>query len=120
MRVAVVGVCGSGKTTIVGRLRALGLDAFAVGQEHSIIPALWNHTGPDHVVVLDISLEGLRARRGANWPDSIFALQQERLADARAHAAVIVRTDLYTEDDTVRQILAALEKADEGDASITE
>lgn len=108
MRVAVVGVCGSGKTTIVDRLRRLGYDAYVVGQEHSIVKDLWNHQGPDSLVSLEVSLEVLRCRRDATWPAWIYELQRTRLADARAHAAVSVDTSNASIEETVREIASRL------------
>src|SRR6476660_778659 len=40
-RVVVVGVCSSGKSTLVGRLKTAGYDAHACSQEHSYVPHLW-------------------------------------------------------------------------------
>lgn len=108
MRVAVVGVCGSGKSTTVARLRALGIDAYGVAQEHSAVPDLWNHAEPDVVVLLETSLESVRKRRGIDWPDWIYGLQRERLANARAHSAVVIATDRLTPNETVARILERL------------
>src|SRR5690606_7862961 len=88
MCVAVVGVCGSGKTTIVEALRERGYDAYVVGQEHSISPQLWAQRQPDHLLFLEATLETVRERRGATWPKWLYDLQQERLAHARAHASL--------------------------------
>lgn len=108
MRVAVVGVCGSGKSTTVARLRALGIDAYGVAQEHSAVSDLWNHAAPDVVVLLETSLESVRQRRGADWPAWIYGLQRERLANARAHSTMVIDTDRLTPDETVTRIVARL------------
>lgn len=110
MRVAVVGVCGSGKSTTVARLRALGIDAYGVAQEHSGVPDLWNHAAPDAVVLLESSLESVRKRRGADWPDWIYGLQRERLANARTHSAIVIATDRLTPDETVACIVTRLRR----------
>lgn len=107
-RVAVVGVCGSGKSTVVAHLRRVHVDAYAVAQEHSVVRDLWNHLQPDRVVYLQASLETVRLRRGPGWPDWIYELQRERLADARAHAAVTVDTGESDVDQTVRRIVTAI------------
>jgi len=109
MRIAVVGVCASGKTTIVDALRQAGYDAYVVAQEHSIIPDLWRRSRPDHLVVLEADLETIRRRRGPAWPEWLYRTQRDRLADARAHATVTVDTGALTVDDTVRTILAAIQ-----------
>ena len=109
LRVAVVGPCASGKTSVVARLREHGIDAWAVAQEHSAIPELWRHLGPDQIVFLDTTLDAVRKRRGDdNWPEWIFTVQQERLASARTHADVLVMTDALALDEVVSMILREL------------
>jgi cytidylate kinase len=105
-RIAVVGSCASGKSSVVARLREHGLDAWAVAQEHSGIQALWRRLEPNTLVFLDTTLATVRARRNDdNWPAWIFAVQQERLAGARANADVIVATDELSLDEVVETIL---------------
>jgi hypothetical protein len=94
LRVALVGGCASGKSSVVAALRERGVAAYAVAQEHSHIRDLWNHQQPDVLVLLDASLETVRRRRADPvWPEWIYAVQQERLADARAHADLVLATD---------------------------
>ncbi len=109
VRVAVVGSCAAGKTSVVARLREHGIDAWAVAQEHSGIPKLWRHLGPDRLVFLDTTLAAVRQRRDdANWPAWIFNVQQERLANAREHADVLVATDALSLNEVVAAILDSL------------
>ena len=89
-RVVVVGPCASGKSTLVRGLRGLGYDAAVCAQEHSDIPTLWRHRHPDVVIALDVDLETLRRRRGAEWPEAIYRTQLRRLAAARSAAAVVL------------------------------
>ncbi len=111
LRVAVVGSCASGKTSVVARLREHGIDAWAVAQEHSGIPDLWRHLGPERLVFLDTTLRTVRLRRDDdNWPEWIFAVQQERLDHARSHADVLVTTDDLILDDVVAAILHGLSR----------
>ena len=109
MRVAVTGSCASGKSTVVAALREHGIDAYSVAQEHSIISDLWNHLSPDRVVYLAVRLETVRARRDdPNWPAWLFDIQQQRLADARRAADVVVTTDGRGPDEVVKEILRGL------------
>ena len=58
MKVAVVGVCASGKTTLVSALRQFGIDAVDVAQEHSLVPHMWQViTRPDVLIYLDAGLQ---------------------------------------------------------------
>ncbi len=103
-KIVVVGPCASGKTTLVRGLRRLGYDASVCGQEHSEIPSLWRHTEPDVVIALEVDLATIRHRRGADWPENIYRLQQRRLADARAAAALILDTSLLNPDATLEAV----------------
>ncbi len=93
LRVAVVGHCASGKSTLVATLRAHGYDASPVAQEHSAIHWLWRHGEPDVLIYLDASLATIRARRGAEWPEAVYVAQEERLREARAHADLVLDTN---------------------------
>ncbi|MCO5175432.1 MAG: hypothetical protein M9890_00405 [Thermomicrobiales bacterium] len=109
MRVAVVGRCASGKSTIAAALRDHGYDAWPVAQEHSIVSALWNARQPDALVLLDASLATVRKRRrNPDWPDWIYELQTARLANARASAHVVVNTDDLSIDAVVSNVLDKL------------
>jgi hypothetical protein len=42
------------------------------------------------LIALDIDLESIRARRGREWPESIYLAQISRLASARAAADIVI------------------------------
>lgn len=109
MKVAVVGTCASGKSSIVAALRERGLDAYSVAQEHSAISRLWDHLHPDRLVYLSISLDTLRARRDDDsWPEWIYQTQLERLSSAREHAHLVISTDSTTIDQVADAISSEL------------
>lgn len=111
-RVVVVGHCASGKTTLVEQLKALGVDASAVAQEHSDIDDLWDHYSPDTVIFLDVSLETIRQRRdNPDWPEWIYELQTERLEAARVRADLVVDTNTNDAEATFRMVLDILNLA---------
>lgn len=112
MRVAVVGHCSSGKSTIVDRLRECGFDAYAVSQEHSIILRLWDHQHPDALVYLHVDYKTVQQRRGTNWPRWIYDAQVERLRDAREHATIVLDTGDLSLDETVERIIDAVGQPD--------
>lgn len=109
-RVVVVGHCGAGKSTLAAGLREHGIDAVTSAQEHSIVADLWRRRGADLLVYLDIDLDTIRRRRGNHWPESIYQVQEERLAPAREAADLVIDTgtrDLFqtmkTAEDLVRR-----------------
>ena len=108
--VAVVGPCASGKSTIVQALRDIGLDAYSVAQEHSIIGDLWNHREPEIVVYLDVSLDAIRdRRRNPHWPAWIYDLQIDRLSDARSNATFVVDTSTKSSDEIIDELRGAIQ-----------
>lgn len=111
MRVAVVGPCASGKTTLVEGLQRHGYDAYVCGQEHSEIPTLWRHGDPAAVIVLDIDLETVRRRRGADWPSALFATQVRRLRSARAAALAVIDAGRLSAADVLATAVTALKES---------
>ncbi|CAG0942089.1 hypothetical protein ANRL1_00804 [Anaerolineae bacterium] len=94
MRIAIVGPCAAGKTTLEGNLIQLGYDAHAVVQEHSGVQTMWQRiTRPDVMIYLDASIATINARRHVNWEQSYLDEMNRRLAHARAHADFFLDTD---------------------------
>jgi deoxyadenosine/deoxycytidine kinase len=106
--IVVVGPCASGKTTLVELLQSRGYDAVVCGQEHSEIANLWQRTEPDALVALTVDLETIRARRGEDWPASIYQTQLERLNNAFASATVTVDTSKNSIETTLEIVLRFL------------
>ena len=93
MKVAFVGVCASGKTTLVRGLREAGFDAYNVAQEHSCIHRFWQKHAPDLLIMIDATLPAIKKRRVVYWDEERLVVQHKRLADARAHADLYLQTD---------------------------
>lgn len=91
-RVAVVGHCGAGKSTLVAGLRERGIDAVASAQEHSVVTDLWRRTHADLLIYLQIDLDSIRDRRGKSWSEAIYDVQESRLARARRSADLVIDT----------------------------
>jgi deoxyadenosine/deoxycytidine kinase len=97
MRIAIVGPCGAGKTTLQDNLVRRGYDARAIAQEHSQAQAMWRRvTRPDIVIYLDAMLATINARRGVTWEQSYLDEMSRRLAHARAHAHFYLDTNALT------------------------
>lgn len=111
-RVALVGPCGAGKSTIAERLRALGLDARMPAQEHSGVPDMWRKLlAPDLLVALDAPNEVLRQRRpGVGLSDDLLARERQRLHHARAHADLRLDSSELSPDEIVAVVLREIEE----------
>src|SRR4030095_11029298 len=83
--IVVVGVCSSGKSTLVRNLQEKGIQAHAVSQEHSYVPHLWQRTDPDVLIYLDASLHTIRGRGRTRWRQALLDEEHRRLHHAREH-----------------------------------
>ena len=92
--IKVVGISGSGKSTIVRALRANGYDARPVSQEHSHVPDLWQQFDrPAYLIYLNASLEDQQARRqDVSWSAAAHQEEVRRLTHAREHADLRIDT----------------------------
>lgn len=118
VRVAVVGPCASGKTTLVRNLTAHGIDAHISGQEHSEIGSLWQRLDADILIALRVDLATLRERRGPSWSETLYRTQLRRLQPAYAAADLMLDTGDLPEDEVVRQVLRFLEARHEVDRQV--
>lgn len=108
-RIAVVGPCASGKSELVARLRALGHDARSCAQEHSYVPDMWQRLSrPQVLVYLDVSLETIARRRDIDFGADYLAVQQARLAHARAHCHIYVDTHALSIEGVLGAVLDGL------------
>jgi len=115
-RVAVVGPCGSGKTTLVTALRELGFEARECVQEHSYVPSMWQRISqPDVLIYLDVTLPAIRKRKPRpDWTPAIIDEQGRRLSHARAHCDLCVATDGLSVQDVLQEVMAFLGQVEDG------
>jgi hypothetical protein len=107
--VTIVGVCGSGKTELARRLAARGVRVRIVAQEHSCIPTLWRHEQvPDLLVYLDASAQTAHRRGRTGLRPELLREQRRRLADARRHADLRLRTDRLAPEEVEAAVLRHL------------
>jgi GTPase SAR1 family protein len=106
-RIVVVGPCAAGKTTLVDNLRPQEYDIRSCAQEHSCVPRLWKKfCRADVLIYLDAELPTIARRQGrSDWTQSRLNQQRERLADARLHCDLYLRTD----DMTRAQVAGAVD-----------
>ena len=111
-RLTVVGVCSSGKSTLVRTLRERGYNARAVSQEHSYVPHLWQRSKPDVLVYLDASIHTIRGRGRSRWPQSRLDDEHTRLDHARQHCDIYIPTDGLAPEDITSRVLTYMSKLD--------
>jgi RNase adaptor protein for sRNA GlmZ degradation len=116
MRVAVVGACAAGKSTLVSALREAGYEARHVAQEHSYVPAMWQRISqPDALIYLDADYEAILARRPVfDFKPADLDEQKRRLAHARQHCDLYVDTTDLTPEEVRERCLAFLEEVTQG------
>ena len=94
LKVAVVGPCTAGKSTLVTALNAAGYDAHHVAQEHSYVADLWQRfTKPDVLIYLDVTYPVAQTRREIFWGPERLVEQAGRLAHACEHCDLYILTD---------------------------
>lgn len=109
-RIAVVGPCAAGKSTLVQRLRALGYDAHEPAQEHSGVPDMWQRiTKPDVLIYLDAGLSTIARRRRIDWGQPYLDELNRRLRHARQHADLYLPTDDLTPEQVLQRVCEFLE-----------
>jgi cytidylate kinase len=110
--IGVVGVCASGKSTLIQALKARGYNARHIAQEHSYVKDMWRRiTNPDLLIFLDASYEKTRERRQMNWAETDWTEQHRRLAHAREHADFYLPTDALSIDQVLEAVIAFLENS---------
>jgi molybdopterin-guanine dinucleotide biosynthesis protein len=106
--IVVVGVCASGKTTLVEQLRSAGYSALEVAQEHSDLPYLWARSAPAFVVYLEAKNRALQRRRGYLTTERLER-ERQSLAYARSRADLIVSTEDRPQQAVLEYVVDALE-----------
>lgn len=106
LRVALVGPCAVGKSTLSTLLRRRGWEVSQPAQEHSGVPDMWQRlVQPDVLIYLDASPETLLAHRPhAAWEVQNLEVQSERLAHARGHADLVLCVDGQVPEATMDAI----------------
>jgi uridine kinase len=107
--IAIVGVCASGKSTIIKRLQEAGISCRHIAQEHSYVSNMWQRlVHPDFLICLDVAYESTLTRKKINWTLAEFQEQLRRINDAREHADLIIDTTAHSIEETVLLIIEGL------------
>lgn len=109
--IGVVGVCASGKSTLIEGLTAKGFRVRHIAQEHSYVKDMWRRiTNPDLLIFLDASFETTCKRRDMNWTYDEYLEQQRRVSHAREHADFYIETSTLLAQDVLDRVFDYLEK----------
>ncbi len=129
-RIAIVGVCGSGKTVLAEALQARGYNARSIAQEHSFVPGMWRAHGPPNILIYLDARPEVRAQRryhellARGQPAEYEVIYQEMLRRDRldssreaaplrpADDAVIVDTSDLTVEEVLEWVLTLVDECD--------
>ena len=110
--IGIVGICGSGKSTLINNLLRVGIPSRHIAQEHSYVPDMWLRlTHPDFLICLDVSYESSKTRKNLSWSIEEYDEQVKRTQNAREHADLIVDTDQHTPEETLTIVIESLQNA---------
>lgn len=108
--IGVVGVCASGKSTLIEGLTGHGYRARHIAQEHSYVKDMWKRTtNPDILIFLDVTFEESLKRRVLNWNEQDYEEQQRRLSHAREHAHLNLDTTPLSIGEVLERVLTFIE-----------
>lgn len=109
--IGVVGVCGSGKTSLCKNVRGENFEIRHIAQEHSYVKDMWKRiTNPKLLIYLDVSYENTIVRKRLNWTLAEYEEQLQRLAHARQHADLIIDTNSLTEAQVAQKVIEFIQQ----------
>jgi hypothetical protein len=109
--IGVVGVCASGKSTLIKGMEARGFRMRHIAQEHSYVKDMWKRiTNPDVLIFLDASYPLTCQRRRLDWTEADWAEQQRRLSHAREHADLYINTDDLDIERVLEMVVSFIRK----------
>jgi len=95
--IGVVGVCASGKSTLIRLLTDRGYRCRHIAQENSYVQNMWKRlTNPDILIFLEVSYTKTLTRKKLNWTIDEYNLQLQRLGNAYENADIRILTENIT------------------------
>lgn len=105
LKIGLVGVCGSGKTTLTNGLKPFKINVRQIAQEHSFVPDMWQRlSNPDVLIFLKATYPVTERRKPFKWSEKDYQEQIHRLRHANEHADLHIDTDDLTPEE-VRDIV---------------
>jgi thymidylate kinase len=110
-RIALVGPCSSGKSTLGTTLKQMGYEVRQVAQEHSYVQNMWQRISkPDILIYLDVDYKTARVRRPfIDGGPQRLADQHYRLQHALKHCDFYLDTSNLAPNQVQQQVLDFLE-----------
>jgi len=110
-RIALVGPCSSGKSTLGAVLKQMGYEVRQVAQEHSYVPYMWQRISkPDILIYLDVDYAAARRRRPfIDGGTKRLAEQHHRLEHALQHCHFYLDTSTLTPAQVQQQVVDFLQ-----------
>lgn len=109
--IGVVGVCASGKSTLIKALSAQGYRCRHIAQEHSYVQDMWRRlTNPDILIYLEVTYEKTLERKRLNWTRAEYEVQVQRLHHAWQHADIRIQTDPLTPTELLTTALIEIQR----------
>lgn len=112
-KIAIVGPCSSGKSTLRKSLLQEGYTQIKnPTQEHSYVPDMWQKISqPDILIYLDVDYPAtLKRRPHVDLGPERVESQNQRLAHAREHADFYIDTSDLEPNQITEQVLAYLDQ----------
>lgn len=107
--IGVVGVCASGKSTLIKALTEQGYRCRHIAQEHSYVPDMWRRlTNPDILIFLEVSYKKTLERKKLNWTLAEYETQLHRLRHAFENANIHIDTELLDPIQLLERVTAEL------------
>jgi chloramphenicol 3-O-phosphotransferase len=109
-RIAIVGPCAAGKSTLARALKDAGYDARQPAQEHSYVPYMWQRlTQADVLIYLDVDyVNAIRRSPPVDGGPQRLVEQHQRLAHAFQHCDFYLDTSGLTPDQVKMRVLTFL------------
>lgn len=116
LKIAIVGPCSSGKSTLAQALMDAGYTVRQPAQEHSLVPDMWRQMSrPDILIYLDVDYAHARQRRPYHdGGQQRLAEQQKRLAHARQHSHFYLDTNGLSPENVRDEVLHFLRRQEAG------
>ena len=106
LKIGLVGVCGSGKTTLTNGLKPHYTNVRQIAQEHSYVQDMWSRlVNPNILIYLHASYAVTLQRKPFNWSEKEYQKQIQRLRHAHQHADLKINTDNLSPNEILDLVL---------------